>query len=78
MFKIRISAATVDGEGFFKIAKDADVINNEATLFLLKDSIGSGDRLHERMISHGLIEIDCGATGHVESSHPHGTNEDKT
>ena len=40
-----------------------------------KHPVGARDGLHQRVIAHGLVEIDGRAAGCVEAGEPHGTDE---
>lgn len=74
-----IVAATrcVDSEGLFQLLKDIGIVNDEAIHLVVEDSIGAGDRLHERVTAHGLVEIDGRTTWSVEAGEPHGTDKDE-
>ncbi len=56
-------------------AEDAHVIDDQSVDLFAEDAVGPGDGLHKSVIAHGLVEIDGGAAGHIETGHPHGADE---
>ena len=53
---------------------NTNVINNEATFFVLKYTVDSGDCLHEVVPMHRLIYIHCRQRGYVKACQPHVDN----
>ena len=73
-----VRACGVHSEGRFEVTEHADVVDDETVLLVGEHPVRSCDRLHERVIAHGPIEVDRRARRHVESGHPHRTHEHET
>ena len=69
------SGARVDRERLVEIAQDIDVADDQAVVLAGEDAVGPRDRLHQRLVAHGLVEVDGRARRHVEPGGPHGADE---
>ena len=58
-------------QGFFQVFGDADVVHHEAPGFATKDAVDAGDRLHQVVAAHGLIDIHGVEAGGIEAGEPH-------
>ena len=70
-------ARSVDGQGPLERGEDVGVVDDEAVVLAREYPVGTGDRLHERVVPHRLVEVDRRAARHVEPGHPHGAHEDE-
>src|SRR5947208_10460347 len=65
----------IDRQGFLKVAKNSDVINNQPVLLFSPDAICPSDGLHQRVVLHRLVEVDGGTRRHIETRNPHSAHE---
>jgi len=69
--------SSINGQSLFQILEDVPIVYDEAIYLLAKDTIGPGYGLHEGVVSHGFIQVDCGAGRSIEARYPHGADKDK-
>ena len=54
---------------------DADIVHDQTVALALRDAIGAGDGLHERVRLERLVQIETGKTLDVKAGQPHGADE---
>lgn len=65
------AALGVKVQGGFKFVGDAEVIDDQAALFLEVDAVDPGDRLHQVVAFHRFVDVHGVKTGGVEPGEPH-------
>ena len=41
------------------------------------NSVGAGNRLHQGVVTHGLVEVECREGGRIKAGEPHGANKNE-
>ena len=59
------------GKSLFQTVGNADIVNDQAALFILENPIHAGDGLHEVMSFHGLVDVHRMHAGHIKAGQPH-------
>ena len=55
---------------------NADIVNDQAIALALCYTVGTGNRLHQRMCFQRLIQIEAGQALHIEACQPHSADKD--
>ncbi len=71
------AALGVEVERFFEFVGDAEVVHNQAALFLEVDAVDAGDRLHQVVPLHRLVEVQGVEAGGIEPGEPHVADDDE-
>ena len=66
-----ISSNRVHSQCFLQIAKHTNIVNNQTIYFSRKNSICPGDRLHQGVIFHWLVQIQRRKHRYIKSRQPH-------
>ncbi len=56
---------------------DAEIVDDEAARLVAEDAVDAGDRLHQRMALHRLVDIERVQRRRVESGQPHVAHDDE-
>ena len=63
--------ARVLAEGRFQVLGDADVVDDESGGLVAEDPVDPGDRLHESVSAHRLVDVHCVHARGIETGQPH-------
>ena len=76
--RIALAAAVgVEGEGFFQVGGDAQVIDDQAARFVFVDAVDAGDGLHQVVALHRFVDVHGVQGGHIEAGQPHIAHDDQ-
>ncbi len=75
-FDTAACSRAIDSQRLLQVTEDTHVVNDQAAYLVLENTISAGDSLHQRVIAHGLVEVERGEAGHVKAGDPHGAHED--
>src|SRR3989304_188642 len=69
------TSRTIYSQCVLKISKNTYIIHNQTVWFILKNSVCPRYSLHQSVIPHWFIEIDCRKGLYVKACHPHSADK---
>ena len=69
------AAPAIEGQGLLQGGEHIGVVNDQAAVLAGEDAVGPGDRLHQGVVAHRLVEIQRRAARRIEAGEPHGADE---
>src|SRR5258706_5525514 len=70
-------SSDIDCQGICQILGDADVIYDQATFFVAKDTVDAGDGLHKRMTAHEFVNVHGLQRPNIKTREEHITDDDE-